>query len=106
MVNKEHRKSPNGTRTKALRAESGEKLDRFVERSLASGAGRWQHRLAGGRPPPGFDRTKVDREKLNDERGVKPLPVSRSRDGAESGNAWPGRVRGSFCILAPEIIPR
>ena len=30
---------------------------------------------------------KADREKLNDERGVKPLPVSRSRDGAKSGNA-------------------
>lgn len=28
---------------------------------------------------------KAEREKLNDERGVKPLPVSRSRDGAESG---------------------
>lgn len=28
---------------------------------------------------------KADREKLNDERGIKPLPVSRSRDGAESG---------------------
>ena len=30
---------------------------------------------------------KADREKLNDERGIKPLPVSRSRDGAESGKA-------------------
>ena len=28
---------------------------------------------------------KADREKLNDERGIKPLPVSNSRDGAESG---------------------
>jgi len=27
----------------------------------------------------------ADREKLNDERGVKPLPVNRSRDGAEPG---------------------
>jgi hypothetical protein len=27
---------------------------------------------------------KADREKLNDERGVKPLPVIDSRDGAES----------------------
>ncbi len=30
---------------------------------------------------------KTEHEKLNDERGVKPLPVSRSRDGAELGNA-------------------
>ena len=29
----------------------------------------------------------ADREKLNDERGVKPLPVNGSRDGAESGKA-------------------
>src|SRR5262249_25112701 len=27
----------------------------------------------------------ANHEKLNDERGIKPLPVSRSRDGAESG---------------------
>jgi hypothetical protein len=30
---------------------------------------------------------KADREKLNDERGIKPLPVNHSRDGAESANA-------------------
>ena len=45
----------------------------------------------------------ADREKLNDERGVKPLPVNRSRDGAGSGNDCSGWVRGRFCILAPEI---
>ena len=45
----------------------------------------------------------ADREKLNDERGRKPLPVSRSRDGAEPGNDCLGWVRGRFCILAPEI---
>ena len=27
---------------------------------------------------------KADREQLNDERGVKPLPVNDSRDGAEA----------------------
>jgi hypothetical protein len=37
---------------------------------------------ASGVPP-----IKADHEKLNDERGVKPLPVNRSRDGAESGKA-------------------
>ena len=46
---------------------------------------------------------KAEREKLNDERGVKPLPVSRSRDGAECGNGCSGWVEGSFCILALEI---
>jgi hypothetical protein len=28
---------------------------------------------------------KTGREKLNDERGIKPLPVSARGDGAESG---------------------
>ena len=37
---------------------------------------------ASGVPP-----IKADHEKLNDERGVKPLPVNDSRDGAESGKA-------------------
>ena len=46
---------------------------------------------------------KAEREKLNDERGVKPLPVSRSRDGAECGHGCSGWVEGSFCILALEI---
>jgi hypothetical protein len=46
---------------------------------------------------------KADHEKLNDERGVKPLPVSNSRDEAESGKTKSGWVRGSFCILTPEI---
>ena len=42
-------------------------------------------------------------EKLNDERGDKPLLVNRLRDGAEPGKRPPERVRGSFCILPPEI---
>ena len=46
---------------------------------------------------------KAEHEKLNDERGVKPLPVNNSRDGAESGNDCSGRVEGSFCFLALEI---
>ena len=48
---------------------------------------------------------KADREQLNDERGVKPLPVSDSRDGAESVKPDPGWIRGRFCILPPEIRP-
>ena len=45
----------------------------------------------------------ADREKLNDERGIKPLPVNHSRDEAELGKATPGGLRGCFCILTPEI---
>ena len=53
--------------------------------------------------PSGYPLQKAEREKLNDERGSKPLPVSRSRDGAEPGNAGSGWVEGRFCILALEI---
>ena len=72
----------------------------------------WRREPGGGNTdPPEADNLRVstqtvEREKLNDERGVKPLPVSRNRDGAESGNACPGWVRGRFCILALEIISR
>ena len=45
----------------------------------------------------------ADREKLNDERGDKPLPVNPGRDGAKSGQLIQERVGGSFCILSPEI---
>jgi len=31
------------------------------------------------------------------------LPVSRSRDGAESGKTKTGWIKGCFCILALEI---
>ena len=48
----------------------------------------------------------ADREKLNDERGVKPLPVSRSRDGAESGRACSGWIKCRFCIRALESSTR
>ncbi len=70
---------------------------------------RWRREPGGGNTDlPEADNLRgsaenADREKLNDERGVKPLPVSRSRDGAESGNDCSGWVRGRFCILAPEI---
>ena len=69
----------------------------------------WRREPPGGNTEePGADNLRVsaekaEREKLNDERGVKPLPVSRSRDGAECGNGCSGWVEGSFCILALEI---
>ena len=96
---------PAGHRTKALRANR-------VKSSSGSWNARWRRESGGGDTdqPEGdclrVSAEKAEHEKLNDERGVKPLPVSRSRDGAESGNAWPGRVGDSFCILAPEIIPQ
>lgn len=62
-----------------------------VQCSKGSCNARWR-REPGGRKtdrPEGDNlrgsAEKADREKLNDERGIKPLPVSRSRDGAESG---------------------
>ena len=69
----------------------------------------WRREPPGGNTEePEADPLRVsaqtaEREKLNDERGRKPLPVSRSRDGAERGNDCSGWVEGSFCILALEI---
>ncbi len=61
-----------------------------------SGVGRVQ-------TTPGVPRQNAASEKLNDERGEKPLLVNWLRDGAESGKLPSDRVRGSFCILPPEI---
>ena len=54
-----------------------------VKRSTGSGNARWRREPGGGNTdPPEIDplrvsaRKKAEREKLNDERGVKPLPVS------------------------------
>ena len=64
-----------------------------VQSSTGSDNARWRRESDGGNTDqPERDKLrgsaeKADREKLNDERGVKPLPVSRSRDGAESGKA-------------------
>ena len=80
-----------------------------VQGSIGSFNARWRREPDGDNTdPPEADHLrgsaeKADREKLNDERGVEPLPVSRSRDGAESENDCSGWVRGRFCILAPEI---
>ena len=64
-----------------------------VQSSTGSFNARWRRESGGGNtdPPEGHSlrvsAEKAEHEKLNDERGVKPLPVSRSRDGAESGIA-------------------
>ena len=80
-----------------------------MQSSTGSFNARWRREPGGGNTDlPESDHLRgsaenADREKLNDERGVKPLPVSRSRDGAESGNDDSGWVRKRFCILLPEI---
>lgn len=54
---------------------------------------RWRRDPGGGNTDlPEGDNLRVstqtvEREQLNDERGVKPLPVNYRRDGAESGNS-------------------
>jgi len=64
-----------------------------VQGSTGSGNVCWRRELPGGdTEEPEADTFRgsaqnADREKLNDERGVKPLPVSGNRDGAESGKA-------------------
>ncbi len=55
------------------------------------------------RQPSGICREKQTVKSSTIERGIKPLPVSRSRDGAESGKTKTGWIKGCFCILALEI---
>ena len=63
-----------------------------MKSSTGSCNASWRREPGGGdTDPPEADNPRVsaqnaEREKLNDERGIKPLPVSRSRDGAESEN--------------------
>ena len=47
------------------------------------------------------EQQKADREKLNDERGIKPLLVSDVRDGAEQGTSEAARGRGELLYSAP-----
>ena len=96
---KEHRKSPGGTRTKATMAIR-------VKGSKGSFNARCRREPRGGDTDgPETDNLRgsaqnADREKLNDERGIKPLAVSeKNRDGAESAETRPGWVTGRFCIL-------
>jgi len=77
-------KSPGGTRTKAIMANR-------VKSSSGSFNARWRRESGcGDTDQPDEDIIRVsaknaEHEKLNDERGIKPLPVSESRDGAASG---------------------
>jgi hypothetical protein len=62
-----------------------------VKGSTGSWNVRWRRESGGGNTDqPEVDNLRVsvektEHEKLNDERGMKPVPVSRNRDGAESG---------------------
>lgn len=80
---KESFKSPSGTWDQSRKANR-------VKGSLGSSNACWRRESRRGdtdesehAKAPGFRRTKVDREQLNDERGIKPLPVRSQRDGAE-----------------------
>ena len=67
----------------------------------------WRREPGGGNTdPPERDNLRVsaetaEREKLNDERGVKPLPVNDSRDGAESVKLNLG-VYGGASVFFPQ----
>ena len=93
-------KSPCGTRTKAIMAER-------VKSSKGSCNASWRRESGGGNTDqPDADRIRVsaekaEHEKLNDERGIKPLPVSRSRDGAESGQNRSGRIGEQLLYSSP-----
>jgi hypothetical protein len=64
-----------------------------VQSSTGSWNVCWRRESGGGNTDrPEADNLRVsaqkaEHEKLNDERAIKVLPVSHSRDGAESGNA-------------------
>ena len=69
-------------------------------RELSRGNARNRARDTGS----AIRRTKTDGEKLNDEMGIKPLPVSAIGDGAEQGTSRSEGVGASFCILRLEIV--
>ena len=99
---KERRKSPGGIRTTAARPNGCKARQvRLTHAGVGSRAVATptRRRLTTSGVLP----RKADHEKLNDERGVKPLPVNPSRDGAESGKDGAGWVWKRFCILLPEI---
>jgi hypothetical protein len=78
-----------------------------VKGSTGSGNARWRRESGGGNTDqPETDNLRVsaekaEHEKLNDERGIKPLPVSRSRDGAESGQNRSGRIGEQLLYSSP-----
>lgn len=51
--------------------------------------------------PSGYPLQKAEREKLNDERGVKPLPVNRPRDASRAGQRGNGKGSGELLYSVP-----
>lgn len=91
---------PVGRETKAILANR-------VQGSIGSRNTRWR-REPGGRKtdqPEGDilrgSAEKADREQLNDERGVKPLPVSRGGDDSRTGETSSGWVREQLLYSGP-----
>ena len=97
-VNKEHCKSPGGTRTKATMANR-------VKGSTGSCNARWRREPGGGNTDqPEADHLRVsaekaEREKLNDERGIKPLPVSRQQRRSRIGKNLTRMGRGAASVF-------
>ncbi len=105
------RDAPGASPIPRREPDHSRKADR-VQGPSGSINARWRREPPGGDteepeadPLRGSAAQKADREELNDERGVKPLPVNDSRDGRRSGQARSGWVRRRFCILPPEIGP-
>ena len=94
-------KSPSGTRTKALGANR-------VQSPSGSFNARWRREPGcDDTDRPEADRLRVstetvEREKLNDERGVKPLPVRLQRDGAKSGKEGQAGKREASVFYPPK----
>jgi hypothetical protein len=76
-----------------------------VKSSSGSFNARWRRESpCGDTKEPDADNIRestqtVDHEKLNDERGIKPLPVSGSRGGAELGKASSKVGRGAASVF-------
>lgn len=78
--------NPPAGRGPKPQGQSGAKPVRFAQRTLASGAGRWQHRSAGdSEPSPGIrcKRRNVNSSTMNG--ASSPCQSATVRDGAASG---------------------
>ena len=78
-----------------------------VQGSTGSINARWRREPGGGNTDlPEGDNLRgsaqnADREKLNDERGVKPLPVNRSRDACRTGKSSTRMGKGPLLFSGP-----
>ena len=83
-----------------------------VQGSTGSFNARWRREPGGGNTDqPEADNLRgsaqnADREKLNDERGVKPLPDSGSRDAGRTGKSSTRMGKGPLLYSGPRNQPR